>query len=113
MCSHTRTEIDHVFDNACDEYCNVCSAKRKAPHSYDNGEDLICNDCGHERPPYIIGDCNGDYKIDTTDLASLKLFLAAISDLSDTGKLGADLNGDGNVDTTDLATLKLKLAGIE
>ena len=48
-----------------------------------------------------------------TDLANLKLFLAAISDLSDTGKLGADLNGDGKVDATDLAMLKLKLAGTE
>jgi len=65
------------------------------------------------KPEYILGDCNGDFKVDTTDLASLKLFLAAISDLSDTGKLGADINSDGKVDTTDLAVLKLKLAGIE
>ncbi|MBE6738846.1 MAG: hypothetical protein E7565_00845 [Ruminococcaceae bacterium] len=69
--------------------------------------------CEYEQPTYTIGDCNNDGSIDTTDLASLKLFLAAINDLSDVGKLGADLNEDGNVDTTDLAILKLKLAGIE
>ena len=62
---------------------------------------------------YMIGDCNADGNVDTTDLAALKLFLAAIGDLTDTGKLGADLNSDGSIDTTDLATLKLKLAGIE
>lgn len=61
----------------------------------------------------LLGDCNGDGDVDTTDLATLKLFLAGVGDLSDTGKLGADLNGDGGVNTTDLASLKLKLAGIE
>lgn len=61
----------------------------------------------------MLGDCNGDRNVDTTDLAIMKLFLTAIGDLSDIGKLGADLNGDRNVDATDLAMLKLKLVGIE
>ena len=61
---------------------------------------------------YTIGDCNGDFKVDTADLAILKLFLADINDLSDYGKLSADLNGDGVINTSDLAKLKLGLAGI-
>ena len=61
----------------------------------------------------ILGDCNSDGKVDTTDLAIMKLFLAGAGELSDTGKLGGDLSGDGKVDTTDLAMLKLKLAGNE
>lgn len=60
----------------------------------------------------LSGDCNGDFDVNTTDLAIMKLFLAGVGELSDTGKLGADLNGDGEVNTTDLASLKLKLAGI-
>lgn len=54
-----------------------------------------------------FGDCNGDGKIDTTDLASLKLYLAGAGEAGS----GADCNGDGMVDTTDLAALKLYLAG--
>ncbi|MBR2043757.1 MAG: DUF4886 domain-containing protein [Clostridia bacterium] len=55
----------------------------------------------------LIGDVDSDGKIDTTDLATLKLFLAGISiDISD----GADMNGDIEIDTTDLALLKLYLA---
>lgn len=60
-----------------------------------------------------VGDVNCDGKVDTTDLAVMKLFLAGINDLSDIGLLAGDLNGDGDVNTTDLASLKLKLAGIE
>ena len=60
-----------------------------------------------------LGDCDGDGKVNTTDLAVMKLFLAGVGDLSDKGKSGADLNGDNEVNTTDLASLKLKLAGID
>jgi hypothetical protein len=66
-----------------------------------------------EAPLYIIGDLDGDGNVNTTDLATMKLFLAGISELDGTGLLAGDLDGDGNVNTTDLASLKLKLAGIE
>lgn len=46
-----------------------------ANHSYD--KDGICIHCSDEAE-YILGDCNGDGNIDTTDLASLKLKLAGI-----------------------------------
>ena len=73
-----------------------------------------CSKCyGNEQPTHTIGDCNGDLKVDTTDLAVMKLVLAGLSELTESGKLGADLDGDGQVNTTDLAILKLKLAGIE
>ncbi len=54
------------------------------------------------------GDVNGDGKITTTDLAILKLYLAAIEkSISDF----ADYDKNGTVTTTDLASLKLYLAG--
>jgi hypothetical protein len=59
------------------------------------------------------GDINGDGNVDTNDLATMKLFLAGINELSALGKLSTDFNKDGEVNTTDLASLKLKLAGIE
>ena len=62
---------------------------------------------------YLLGDLNGDGSVNTSDLATMKLFLAGINDLSDIGLLAGDLNVDGDVNTTDLAQLKLKLAGIE
>ena len=61
----------------------------------------------------LSGDCNGDFDVNATDLAIMKLFLAGSRDLSDTDKLGADFNRDGEINATDLAMLKLKLAGNE
>ena len=60
----------------------------------------------------ILGDVNSDGKVDTVDLAQLKLYLAGLTDLSEISKDGADINADGGIDTTDLASLKLKLAGL-
>ena len=61
---------------------------------------------------YILGDLDGDGDVNTTDLATMKLFLAGLSELSDTGLVAGDFNKDGAVNTTDLASLKLLLAGI-
>ena len=74
------------------------------------GNDNICDVCGYT--DRILGDCNNDRVIDTTDLATMKLFLAGLNELTGSAELGADLNQDGNIDTTDLASLKLKLAGL-
>lgn len=100
---------NHTYDNACDTNCNVCELEREVPkHSYD--EEGKCVICGAE---IIAGDLDGDGKVTASDLATLKLILAGIGELSDLGKLGSDLNGDGEVTTSDLAILKLKLAGIQ
>ena len=57
----------------------------------------------------LPGDVNSDGKVNTTDLADIKLYLAAITD--EVGP-GADADLDGDVDTGYLAVLKLMLAGI-
>lgn len=61
-----------------------------------------------EQMEILRGDANGDLVVDTTDLASLKLYLAGLGDVSD----GADMNKDEVIDTVDLANLKLLLAGM-
>ena len=63
-------------------------------------------------PEFIFGDVNGDNKVDTIDLAAMKLYLAALNELSEAGMFAGDMNNDAKVDTTDLAVLKLKLAGL-
>lgn len=58
----------------------------------------------------MYGDIDGDEKVDTIDLANIKLYLAgAESGIGD----GADCNDDEKVDTLDLAKMKLYLAGAE
>ena len=88
-------------------YYNACIGS--AEHSYDElGRCNICKDT-----LYVLGDVNGNDSVDTTDLALIKLFLAGINELDETGTIAGDLNEDGEVNTSDLAQLKLMLAGIE
>ena len=63
----------------------------------------------YERIDAVAGDCNSDGKVDTTDLAILKLYLAGAS--SNIDLAGADMDGKDGVNTTDLALMKLYLAG--
>lgn len=61
-----------------------------------------------EKPEYLSGDCNNDGRVNTSDLANLKLYLCSL----DIVEIGADVNGDSVINTTDLAAIKLLLAGI-
>ncbi len=65
-CGATR-QTSHKYDDACDEACNVCSETRKAPHVYDDRSDLVCNRCQYRRPPYILGDVDGNDVVDLND----------------------------------------------
>ncbi|MBE6740588.1 MAG: hypothetical protein E7565_09765 [Ruminococcaceae bacterium] len=133
-------QTGHVFTDCCDTSCDFCGATRSAPHSakpspcdedricafcgenmgkgtshkYSGAGDEYCDLCNFKRELiYIKGDADGDQKVTTTDLATLKLYLAQIAELEEVSKKLCDLDGDKNVNTVDLAMLKLKLAGIE
>lgn len=56
----------------------------------------------------VVGDCNGDGVVDSTDFALLKRYsLGLISDLPVENDIGiADLNDDGEINSTDLALMK-------
>lgn len=54
----------------------------------------------------VAGDCDGDGKCNTTDLAKMKLYLAKVdSEIA----AGADMNGDGKVNAIDLVLLYKEL----
>lgn len=81
-----------------------------------NGDDGVIAEGGSfkvtvEEATAMPGDTSGDQKVDTTDLAQLKLHLAGASALTGDALIAADINGDGDINTTDLAILKLYLAG--
>lgn len=59
----------------------------------------------------IIGDINGDTKVNSTDLTLLKRYLLKIIDKfpHENGSKAADLNGDSKISSTDLTMLKRHL----
>ncbi len=48
LCGYKRT-VTHTYTNSCDTTCNICGYTRKTTHQYDNSCDEICNVCGYER----------------------------------------------------------------
>ncbi len=52
---------EHVYDNDCDEDCNVCGEKRSVQHVYDNDCDEDCNICGKRRTvQHVYGEWQAD-----------------------------------------------------
>ena len=83
-------------------YINDVCAANQDEHYYSSVS------FGFEVDNGLLGDADGDGAVNTSDLATLKLYLAGtatqITNL-------VDFNNDSNIDTTDLASLKLYLAG--
>ena len=120
VCGSTR-EITHEYAWVVDkeatcgvegkkhEECAVCHTKRNentviaatGDHTYTDDRDAECDVCGFMREVSVLGDVNGDNKIDSTD-ARLVLQYAV-------GKIGeeaiaiavADVNADNKIDSTD------------
>lgn len=89
--------VGHIYDNACDADCNVCSATRQPEHVYDNDEDRDCNECDFVRP--IIGDVDGNEAFDLDDVIYL-LYHINFKDAYPVNQ-SVDFDGSGAVDLDD------------
>ena len=58
----------------------------------------------------IIGDVNGDGKVDVTDATLLQQYLAEMAELSPAQLAVADTNGDGKIDVTDATAIQNYIA---
>ncbi|TYQ18175.1 UNVERIFIED_CONTAM: dockerin type I repeat protein [Acetivibrio alkalicellulosi] len=60
----------------------------------------------------IIGDLNGDGKVDSSDYVLLRRHILGVSELSSTVLENADANSDGNIDSTDVILMRRYILGI-
>ena len=67
-------------------------------HSYEDGK---CIHCGKEAPYVLLGDVNGDSKVDASDAYSIVMYYNEMIDLAEAQLAAADVNGDGTVDVID------------
>ena len=67
-------------------------------HIYENGK---CTMCGELDPDYLIGDVNGDGKVNIADIFMLKSVL-----LGNESNESCDVNGDGSINISDIFALK-------
>ncbi len=64
-CGFERDVVPHLYDDACDNKCNLCNEFREAvPHKYESACDRVC-ECGMTRPPVHTYDnvCDADCNV--------------------------------------------------
>lgn len=71
-----------------------------------------CQLCGEIRqePGFLLGDVNGDGKIDITDATLIQKYAAETEDLTTRQLLAADTNADGNVNVADATRIQNLIA---
>ena len=116
-CGGTYTESvpatgKHTYEHACSESCSVCGTANAtaAEHAYNHVYDVDCDVCGSVREVTILmGDLNGDGKVNIRDLGLLQQHLNGweVVILTDV----ADLNGDGKINIRDLGLFQQYLNG--
>lgn len=64
-------------------------------------------------PSVLLGDVNGDGRINARDARALLRYLAGMEELSETGLAAADFNGDGRVNARDARAILRDIAGLD
>lgn len=119
-CEHDELSTDRK-DPTCteagyvDEVCKLCGEVRShtdlpaAGHKYENGK---CTVCGESDPnARMLGDLNGDKKINSTDYMLLKRYVLGTFALKEDQLLVANVNHDKRINSTDYMLLKRHVLG--
>lgn len=105
---------DYTFDAEYHQKsCTRCGASVvKELHTTD--ESGVCTVC--KAYVSVPGDANGDGKVNSKDVITLKKYLANLDMLTNTSTVtvfaGADFNADGKIDSKDIIALKKYIANL-
>lgn len=105
---------DYTYDAEYHQkICLRCSVSvGKELHNAD--ESGVCTVC--KAYVYVLGDANGDSKVNSKDIITLKKYLANLDPTTNESTVtvfeGADFNADGKIDSKDIIALKKYIANI-
>jgi hypothetical protein len=63
-------------------------------------------------PSILLGDVNGDQKINIQDATIVLRFVVSLAALTDQQNVASDLNGDGKINVQDAVLLLRKIVGL-
>ena len=79
-------------------------------HVYVDG---ICSRCGAEERNRILGDANGDGKVDYKDAMLVLRASVGLEKLDEDGKIAGDVDGNGKLDYKDAMKILRASVGLE
>jgi hypothetical protein len=59
----------------------------------------------------MLGDANGDNRVNINDVTAVQRYIAGLESLSDSSAFAADVNQDGKIIITDATTIQIFIAG--
>ena len=118
-CGEKTTEtIEKTGEHTWDE-----GVVTKKPTATTDGEmTYTCEGCGETRTEVIektgesdvlLGDANGDGKVNARDARALLRFIAGLTEESEIDQIAADYNGDGKINARDARAILRHIAGLE
>ena len=102
-----------VVGGGCDYYIVYNNDKPVAPDEPTPDEITPDEATPDEIAVYILGDADGNGKVDVRDVTQLQKSLAGLTELDDIGELAADVDGNGKVDVRDATAIQKWIADIE
>ncbi len=78
-------------------------------HHFENG---VCTGCGQEEKTYVLGDVNGDGRINVLDAGLIVSYYTGVKTLDETQQLAADVNGDGRINVLDAGLIVSFYTGV-
>ncbi len=122
---HTEV-IDAAVAPTCTEagltegkHCSVCTqvivAQDVVPATghTDADSDGNCDSCGYTEKITLLGDVNGDGKVNVKDATLVQKAAASLVTLDEIAQVCADVNSDGSVNVKDATAIQKYSAGIE
>ncbi len=117
---HTHTYIGEVTKAA------TCTEAGEVTHTCDCGDSYIeeipavghdyregcCTVCGAEQPSCVLGDVNGDGRINVLDAGLIVSFYTGVMALDDAQCMAADVNGDGKINVLDAGLIVSCYTGV-
>ena len=79
-------------------------------HDYVDG---VCTHCGEQQVQILLGDVNGDGRVNARDARLLLRYAAGLADETELDLAAADYNGDGRVNARDARAVLRAAAGLD
>ena len=118
---HAHTYAEEVVETTCTQdgythYECACGhnytveGEKATGHSFVDGK---CEHCGESEVQILLGDVNGDGKVNARDARAVLRYIAGLLEEGEIDEDAADYNGDGKINARDARAILRYIAGLD